>query len=477
MPNPSVLFAVAVLLLLPNCSFAPRTAKLAKETVEQLRIKFPKEVAEHGVEGLARKIEVMVNRHGDEVFLAVQRVGPRSLPLIEHAGVHAKQAIDLMARFGDRAIWVVGKEHRLAISARLGEDAAEAMIKHLAMAEPLLLSLERPAASALNAISSFYAIQLVIMFEKGELAQIGRTPDLLAVIAKFGDQAMEYIWNNKAALTGAAALTLFLAHPGSSIESNKTALIPVNEGKNLVKPRRLIIFVHGAGGDPIRSFRAKPQALSWPELMRDHEELGAYSTALLSYPSGPADRLSTAQIAQNLLAPLRDKKIFATYDELFFIGHSVGGIVVKQMLVIAALGEQPLARQTKAVFLIGVPSQGTPIANFFGAVLKFIFSPLIRELETISRNAYLQSLQINWHTLKAREKVGHLGFRVFCAFETKETNGALLVPQQYIDSNCEETRALNEDHSSSVSPESRDAEVYTWVRGRLADVAVKVDAH
>ena len=41
---------------------------------------------------------------------------------------------------------------------------------------------------------------------KGELAAIGRTPELLGVIAKYGDPAMDFIWRNKVVLAGGARL-------------------------------------------------------------------------------------------------------------------------------------------------------------------------------------------------------------------------------------------------------------------------------
>ena len=51
------------------------------------------------------------------------------------------------------------------------------------------------------------------MLLDGELAQAGRHPEVLGVIAKHGDGAADFLWRNKGTLAGGAALTAFLADP------------------------------------------------------------------------------------------------------------------------------------------------------------------------------------------------------------------------------------------------------------------------
>src|SRR5581483_5844264 len=67
----------------------------------------------------------------------------------------------------------------------------------------------------------------------GELARIGRTPEVLAVVEKHGDKAMQFIWNHKGALTVAATLSVFLAEPEPFIngakELTETVVRPIAE--------------------------------------------------------------------------------------------------------------------------------------------------------------------------------------------------------------------------------------------------------
>ena len=122
----------------------------------------------------------------------------------------------LMAKYGDEAVWVVAKPKRMAIFVKFGDNAADAMIKHGEIAEPLLQSIGRPAAGAHKAVSSQNGGRLAMMAADGDLAKIGKTAELLEVVAKYGDRAMDFIWRNKGSLTVATALTAFLTNPGRS---------------------------------------------------------------------------------------------------------------------------------------------------------------------------------------------------------------------------------------------------------------------
>lgn len=195
-------------------------AKVARQTAEYVMRKFGKEAAEVGVETLTRRIEVLIAKHGDEALVAVKKIGPRALTLADEAGVHGAESlsIKLMAKQGGDAVWVVAKPNRLAIFVKYGDDAAEAMIKHGEIADPLLQSLGKPAAGALKAVSPQAGRRLAILAEGGELAQMGRTPELLDVVGKYGDRAMDFVWRNKGSLTVTAALAAFLADPQPFID-------------------------------------------------------------------------------------------------------------------------------------------------------------------------------------------------------------------------------------------------------------------
>jgi hypothetical protein len=218
----------------PLLAHAQGKAALAREMAEYVIKKFGKKVADEGVETLTRKIETVIVKYGDDGVAAVKKVGPRSFRLIEEAGENGVESVKLMSKYGDEAIWVVGKKGRLAIFVKYGDDAAEAMIKHGEIAEPLIGKFGDSAALALKSVSSQNARRISMLDDAGELAAIGRTPELLAVVGKYGDAAMDFVWKNKGALTVAAALTAFLSDPEPFI--NGTRDLAQTVGTSLVQP-------------------------------------------------------------------------------------------------------------------------------------------------------------------------------------------------------------------------------------------------
>jgi hypothetical protein len=204
---------VGLVAVAPSAAFGQSKAGLAREAAEYLLRKFGKEAAEVGVETLTRKIESLAIKYGDEALEAVRKVGPRTLRIVDEAGEQGLQAVKLLAKYGDEAVWVAANPKRLAIFAKYGDDAAEAMMKHGEIAEPLLTSFGKPAAGALKGISSQNARRLAMMDKSGDLTKIGRTSELLEIIGRYGDRAADFIWRNKGALAVAAVLTAFIANP------------------------------------------------------------------------------------------------------------------------------------------------------------------------------------------------------------------------------------------------------------------------
>lgn len=230
----AIVLAVLVTAMFPTFSLAQGKSALAREAAEYVMRKFGKEAAEVGVETLTRKIETLAIKHGDDVFLAVQKVGPRTLRIVEEAGEHGLKSIKLMARFGEDAVWVVAKKNRLVIFVKYGDNAAESMMKHGEIAESLLVAFGRPAAGAMKAVNSQNARRLAMMADDGQLTKIGRTPELLEVVGKHGDRAADFVWRNKGALTVVAALTAFLANPEPFLDGATDITKIVSE--NAVKP-------------------------------------------------------------------------------------------------------------------------------------------------------------------------------------------------------------------------------------------------
>jgi hypothetical protein len=210
-------------------------SKAAREAAEAVLRKFGAKTVREGSESLAERITASDAKHGDEVYRAVQRVGPRAMNLADEAGPNAGQALRLLSKHGDDpAEWVIRRQAGMKLAQQYGDDAAEVLIKHKGIAEPILENLGKPAVEALGAVGPQGGRRLAMMAQSGDLAKIGQVPEVMTVISKYGDPAMDFIWRNKKPLAVGTTLTAFLSEPQAFIEG--TTQLAGIAGTTLVQP-------------------------------------------------------------------------------------------------------------------------------------------------------------------------------------------------------------------------------------------------
>ena len=217
-------------------AWAGGKGQLAKEIAESVLQRFGRQAVREGSEVLATRIETAAARHGSDVFEAVRRVGPRALPLMEEAGTHGSQAARVLAQHGEQgATWVVSRPRAMSLVLRHGEGAAGVLVKHAGgIAEPVVERFGSQAIRALEASGPQSGRRLAMMMADGELAKIGRTEELLEVVARYGDRSMDFIWKNKGPLTVGATLMAFLANPEAFLNTAQGVTKTVAE--NVVRP-------------------------------------------------------------------------------------------------------------------------------------------------------------------------------------------------------------------------------------------------
>lgn len=94
-------------------------------------------------------------------------------------------------------------------------------------------------------------------------------------------------------------------------------------------------------------------------------------------PESEAGRSLEAR-ARDLLSDLQRAGVGSR--PVIFVGHSMGGLIIKQMLVQAGAGELELARNTRGVLFYSTPHRGTQIANM-NSVFKYFFFPSVEVQE------------------------------------------------------------------------------------------------
>jgi len=207
---------------------------VARELVEQISKKFTKEVAEEGADRLATRVQPLLAKLGTEGSDAISRVGPRAVTLMEEAGEESVVVARMLARHGDDAIWAVQNPARRSLIASLGDEAGESLMRHGTIAEKVLAQSGKSSVAALNRVSAQGGRRLAILADDPSTRSLATNADVLAIIGKYGDRAMDFVWRNKLALLTGTTLAAFIANPEPFLDG----AIQLTEvaGKEIAKP-------------------------------------------------------------------------------------------------------------------------------------------------------------------------------------------------------------------------------------------------
>jgi pimeloyl-ACP methyl ester carboxylesterase len=189
-----------------------------------------------------------------------------------------------------------------------------------------------------------------------------------------------------------------VSFPQAAIQQNHTQLVP---------RARVIVFVHGLHGNR-DSWRASNGAY-WPDLIRTDPHFIYSDVDVAEYPT-PASNgtMSSVQLADILWTHLKQDHVWE-HREVVFIAHSLGGILVEEML----LRHPADAAKVKFIVSYGTPHEGSMIARMASI---YDNDPLLSDLSDASDNAFLTQLENNW---RGHEFVN--GIHRFCAYESEDT--------------------------------------------------------
>lgn len=228
--------------------------------------------------------------------------------------------------------------------------------------------------------------------------------------------------------------------------------------------RKLVVFVHGVLGTSTTWTNSSGE--SWPELMNNDSAFKDYRIATYRFNSPYLDRSSTNQeISTRMFRQLDDAGIFRSFSEIYFITHSMGGLVTKRVLVSLNSPQHiEKLRVVKAVLYLATPAQGADIADLG---TWFSLNPQFRDMQSAEFNSYLQNLEDEWADLMRQR--GDQRFPLsFCAYEKKPIFGQIIVSRTRAATTCDENPvAFEEDHLSIVKPLNRQAAVYDWAQSRI----------
>jgi pimeloyl-ACP methyl ester carboxylesterase len=229
--------------------------------------------------------------------------------------------------------------------------------------------------------------------------------------------------------------------------------------------RGAVVFVHGLGGDAFGTWRRSEGDKSfWPEwLEQDLPELEVWT---LAYEAAVSNWTGTAMAlpdrATNILAELIGEGLHNR--PLVFICHSLGGLVVKQLLRQAAdrpgTPEGSVLEAVRGIVFIATPSAGSEVATWvdrFRSV--FASTPAIKDLQ--ADGPYLRDLAIWYRDRAPQEDIATLAF-----VENQNTGGLSVVDMTSGDPGVLGSRPipLDANHIDICKPADRSATLYKRIR-------------
>lgn len=222
---------------------------------------------------------------------------------------------------------------------------------------------------------------------------------------------------------------------------------------------RVIVFVHGIFENAIDTWTdaADKRAPYFPQLVADDPDLKEYDIYVVEYPSL---RLSTRKFTiDDAVAHIKERldhdHLFASHNEVIFVCHSMGGIVVERFM----LKYRDAAQKVVLMLLYAVPQEGSSLANI--AKLFLGGNKQLEALLSTDVNIYLDNLDAEW-------RAAGFSAAMTCIYETKPTMGFIVVDRRGATRLCREDAApINGNHSEVVKPASRQDEPYVIFRNAL----------
>jgi pimeloyl-ACP methyl ester carboxylesterase len=221
--------------------------------------------------------------------------------------------------------------------------------------------------------------------------------------------------------------------------------------------KEAVVFVHGLGGHFRDTWK------QFPNLLHDDPDLPRLQILLAGYDASPLPWTNSIEDeAQRFISNMRS--LFVRDEEIFLVGHSMGGLVILQGLIQEMIGtraERAPTKDIRHVTLYASPVMGAQIAGILRAASKLpiagkaVSQQLIdlaqgdfcnRLISEVTNRIYSPTIASSEAASKRRIKIlACVGLRDL--FVTKTSAEGIFVnpPPSY----------LNDDHFSIKEPESR----------------------
>jgi len=221
----------------------------------------------------------------------------------------------------------------------------------------------------------------------------------------------------------------------------------------------LVVFVHGIFGTGSETW-VKGKNDSLPALVAFDPKFGTALDVLVYQYETPmlTDAGKIPQVADGLSDYLDHLEVWKNYRGVIFVGHSMGGLVIRQLLI----AHQADAAKVPLIYLYATPTNGAEIAD---VASKISNNPQLQGMIPLEASTYLNSVYSNWTNTPTLSKIP-----TYCSYEGLKTYGIWIVSQSSASALCNQARQQAADHIDIVKPSGREDPRYYLLQLQLLNV-------
>jgi triacylglycerol esterase/lipase EstA (alpha/beta hydrolase family) len=156
-------------------------------------------------------------------------------------------------------------------------------------------------------------------------------------------------------------VTLFLSGMPGLVSAQEKIVLP-NNPPFIQKPNptKLVVFIHGINGDPIKTWDNEDQNIFWPRKLAKDPDFTNADVLSFGYESECGPSLNIREIATHLHTTLEAAIAQIPYRSLSFVAHSMGGLVVREFILTHL---QKINVPLDSMVLLSTPNLGSSLAN------------------------------------------------------------------------------------------------------------------
>lgn len=240
------------------------------------------------------------------------------------------------------------------------------------------------------------------------------------------------------------------------------------------KPEVDLVFIHGLGGSPFRTWRSGENDIvgeirtdCWPAdwlpidvpscriiLVEYNSELSDWTSKCSLQPEVSSIEHRSSELMRKLADAGVGKR------SVFWISHSMGGLLVKQLLVDSAKNCEfrSLNTNTKGVIFYAVPHKGSDVASLVSGKARYVFRPSFEVKELQRGSEMLENLHQDF--LEYIQE-GHINVLSYGETEpSRIVRDTLVVPRESADFGIGEFVQLPVNHYKVCKPHSHSDPCY-----------------